>query len=169
MSAKKIYKTWESSMRRKDREVTEVEDILGIMEKCDVCRIGLCDDNKPYVVPLNFGYEYQNGGLTLFFHCATEGRKLDILQKNNNACFEMDCSHRLVAADSACNFSMEFESVMGSGKIEILTDEKEKTAGLQVIMAHYAGQKTFQFGEKVKTIHVLKMPVDAVSSKRLKK
>ena len=60
-------------MRRKDREITDFNEILAIMEKCDVCRIALNDDGFPYVVPLNFGMDVRDGQVYLYFHCAMEG------------------------------------------------------------------------------------------------
>ena len=43
-------------MRRKDREVTEMEEIQQIFDECKVCRIGIMDENGPYIVPVNYGY-----------------------------------------------------------------------------------------------------------------
>lgn len=42
-------------MRQKDREVTELQEIIAIMRRCDVCRLALNDEGYPYIVPLNFG------------------------------------------------------------------------------------------------------------------
>ena len=46
-------------MRRKDREITDKQDILEVMRKCDVCRIALHNGDYPYVVPLNFGLQVE--------------------------------------------------------------------------------------------------------------
>jgi nitroimidazol reductase NimA-like FMN-containing flavoprotein (pyridoxamine 5'-phosphate oxidase superfamily) len=157
-------------MRRKDREVTDKEEIIQIIAQCDICRVAFSEENIPYIVPMNFGYEYRNGDLTLYFHGANKGKKLDIIKKNNTVCFEMDCSHKLIPAEVACNYSMEFESVIGNGKIMIITDEKEKIAALKFIMAKYSDRKDFQFEVKhVKAISVLKLIVTDYSGKRLKK
>ncbi len=72
-------------MRRTDREVKDTAEIMKIIEKCDVCRLGLSDGNVPYVVPMNYGYEYSDGKLTLYFHGAKEGKKLQIIQNNASA------------------------------------------------------------------------------------
>ena len=86
-------------MRRKDREVTRHGDLLGMIARFKVCRLGLWDGREVYVVPLNFGYEEKNGSLSLFFHCAREGRKLDILQNRPEVSFEMDGDHVLLEGD----------------------------------------------------------------------
>jgi nitroimidazol reductase NimA-like FMN-containing flavoprotein (pyridoxamine 5'-phosphate oxidase superfamily) len=67
-------------MRRKDKEIKDIAAIKGILSKALVCRLGLCEENRPYVVPLCFGYK--NNALS--FHCVRQGKKLDIIQKNNN-------------------------------------------------------------------------------------
>ena len=46
-------------MRRKDREITDFNEIIEIIKKCDVCRIALNDEDFPYIVPLNFGLDIQ--------------------------------------------------------------------------------------------------------------
>ena len=50
-------------MRRKDREVTNIIEILQIIEKAKVLHLALFDADYPYIVPLHYGYEYTEGGL----------------------------------------------------------------------------------------------------------
>lgn len=69
-------------MRRKDREITDIHTILELVSECKVCRLAMTDGGVPYIVPLNYGYEYADGALTFYFHSAKEGRKLEILKKN---------------------------------------------------------------------------------------
>ena len=83
-------------MRRKDREVTDIQELLSIVEECRICHVGLLDDKGVYVVPLNYGFEYVNKQLILYFHSAQVGRKIDAIIKNPNVCVEMDCDHRLI-------------------------------------------------------------------------
>ena len=154
-------------MRKTEREVPKAE-IIHIIEKCDVCRVAFADQNIPYIVPMNFGYEYNNETLTIYFHCANEGKKLDILAKNNNVCFEMDCSHKLISADIACKFTFAFESVIGNGTMAVITDEKEKMDGLNIIMRKYSDAKEFHYDEKhVKAVTILKLQVAEYAGKRL--
>jgi len=46
-------------MRRSDREIKECQDIYDILNRCGVIRLGINTPDYPYVVPMNFGYEYQ--------------------------------------------------------------------------------------------------------------
>ena len=153
-------------MRKKDREVTDKQELLRIIEKCDSCRIGLCYENVPYIVPMNFGYTYEEDQLTLYFHCALEGKKLDIIRQNNTVCFEMDCSHELVHNDIPCRYTMKYESIIGRGKMYILTEEKEKIQALQQVMKKYAPDRTFEFEAKhARIILGLKLVVEEFTGK----
>ena len=60
-------------MRRKDREITELEKVIAVLGACECCRLGLVDDSEAYIVPMNFGYEIIHNNLLLYFHCAKEG------------------------------------------------------------------------------------------------
>lgn len=147
-------------MRRKDREVKDFGKMLDIMRSCDCCRIGLVDNDEAYIVPMNFGYEEFEGNIILYFHCAEEGRKLDLISRQKNAVFEMDTGHGLAEGDSACQFSYLYKCIMGKGEIEILKDNDAKIHGLQRIMAHYSNAADWKFSqEAVDRIRVLKLSV----------
>ena len=123
-------------MRRKDREVTNLEDQLAVLDECKVCRIALRDEQGLYIVPLNFGYQYENGCLTLYFHSAKSGRKINALEKNSAVAFEMDCGHRLMEADEPCRYSYSFASVIGNGTASLVWDGEEKKRALSLLMKH---------------------------------
>lgn len=103
-------------MRRKDREIINKEQIWRIMQRCGVCRVAFHDAEYPYIVPLNFGIG-KGEPLTLYFHCAAQGKKLDLMQRDRRVSFEMDCAHQLVTGDLACDTTMEYESVCGNGPV----------------------------------------------------
>jgi len=154
-------------MKKKDREITDKEELLKIIDKCDSCRIGFCYDNVPYIVPMNYGYTYENDKLILYFHSGLEGKKLDMIKLNNNVCFQMDCSHELVHDNIPCRYTMKFESIIGQGKIYTLTEKKEKIQALQHVMKKYAPNKVFDFEEKhVRIILGLKLVVEEFRGKR---
>lgn len=154
-------------MRRKDREVSGLVELEEIIRRCDVCRLGLAQDNVPYVVPLNFGYELVNGRLTLYFHCAKEGKKLDILKQNPLACFEMDCGHQLQTGAAACDCTMLYESIIGTGTVEQLQNTEEKKLALTKIMEQYSGKDEYDFPEQMlAVVSVLKLTVAEFSGKR---
>ena len=123
-------------MRRQDREITELDELLEIINRCDICRLALNDDGYPYILPLNFGTEVNDGKLTLYFHSALEGYKVGLFEKDNRATFEMDCKHELEYFEDKGYCTMSYESVIGRGRIEILPEE-EKQEALERLMAHY--------------------------------
>ena len=155
-------------MRRSDREVKNRDEILEIIKKCDVCRLSLCQDNVPYIVPMNFGYEYESECLTLYFHGASEGKKHDIMKQNPIVCFEMDCSHRLVEAAEPQKFTMEYESVIGMGRIVICNEKQDKLRALNSIMGKYAHGRNFDFPDQIlNAVHVFKIEATDFTAKRL--
>jgi uncharacterized protein len=134
-------------MRRKDREVTKFEDIKAIIEKCKVCHLAMVDDGRPYVIPMNFGYELDNNTLILYFHSAKSGRKIEILNKNNTVCFVMAVEGKLENITDPCNSGYYFESVLGFGRAEFIEDIPEKCKALTLLMKHQSS-RDFTFTEQ---------------------
>jgi len=157
------------SMRRSEREITNRSEILEIIEKCDVCRLAFSDNNIPYIVPMNYGYEYKDEKLTLYFHGASEGKKHDIMGANPIVCFEMDCSHKLIEGDVASKYTMEYESIIGVGNAQRCDEKVEKTHALIRLMKKYAKNREFTFPDHVlNSVTVFKVDVTEVTGKRLK-
>ena len=157
-------------MRRMDRQVNDLGEIKAIIDKCTVCRLGLSENNIPYIVPLSFGYELNDDQLTLYFHCACEGRKLDIIKDNPNACFEMDCEHELIRGETACSYSLEYESVIGNGVVQSVDDTQGKIYALSKIMNRMTGEKGFHFAEDmVELVTILKITTRNFTGKACKR
>ena len=156
-------------MRRSDREIKSRNEMLAVMEKCDVCRLALNDKAAgfPYILPLNFGMKTDGGQIVLYFHGAAEGRKYELMAEDNRVSFEMDCSHRLVTDEATGNCTMEYESVIGRGRLEIVPEE-EKDDALCVLMQHYH-KEDFAFNKAIipQTV-ALKLTVEEMSGKRRK-
>jgi uncharacterized protein len=135
-------------MRRNEKEISRLNEIEEIISKADVCRISLANGDIPYIVALNFGYQSGDGG-KLYFHCANEGRKLEMIRKNNYVCFQMDTDHQLYKGEKGCDWGMNYSSVVGYGYISVVTETEARKAGLNCIMAHYGGQREYTFDVKV--------------------
>ena len=154
-------------MRRKDREITDVDEMINIMKKCDTCAIALNDEETgfPYIVPLNFGMEVKDGQVFLYFHGAMKGKKLDLIQKDNRATFEMDCEHNFILYEERMSCTMGFASVIGHGTIEIVSDE-DKYEALKILMRQYHAED-FKFDTRMMSVTtVLKMTVTDMIGKR---
>lgn len=153
-------------MRRKDREITDESKIEEIMSKCHCCRLGLNDNGEVYIVPLNFGFIKEEGKYSLFFHGAKEGRKIDIIKKNNFVGFEMDRNYELVTGDIACNYSALYQSIIGKGTVYFVEDNEEKIKGLSAIMKQTTGESEWEFSDKMlDAVAVLKVEVEELSCK----
>lgn len=153
-------------MRRKDREITDYSRIIDILNACDCCRLGLVDNQEAYIIPMNFGYDIIDAQLLLYFHCANEGRKMDLLPKQSIVSFEMDTKHQLKEGKLGCDFSFLYQSIMGTGTVQEVSDTDEKIYALQKIMAHYTNKTQWEFNENVfKTTKVLKLTVRTLSCK----
>lgn len=53
-------------MRRKEKEISDESGVDAIIANATVCRLGMVNGDKPYIVPLSFGYQDQ----ALYFHGA---------------------------------------------------------------------------------------------------
>lgn len=157
-------------MRRTDREVTEQKKINEIVSNCYCCRIGFCEEGEVYIVPLNFGYEEKEGKYTFYFHSAREGRKINMIRKQNSVGFEMDGNYQLKESETPCNYSAFYQSVIGTGKISFVNDTKAKKRALRLIMKHTTGKEDWDFSdEMLDCVCVFQLEVEKLSCKENRK
>jgi uncharacterized protein len=150
-------------MRKANREIRDKAEILAVMTEALVCRIGLSDGGAPYVVPMNFGL----GENCLYLHCATEGRKLDILRKNDRVCFEMDLLREIRPGKESCGWGAFYESVIGFGRAVIVEASAEKKAALDRIMEHCGAESPFSYpDETLARTAVIRIDIESVTGKR---
>ena len=151
-------------MRRKEREITDKRALEKIIEKALVCRLAVTRGDQPYLVPPCFGYMDN----ALFFHCAREGMKLDILKENNKVCFEMETDCELIRGESACEWGMKGRSIVGFGAASLVEDPASKRKALDVIMEHYGAKRPFDYKEKgFEKVAVIKVEIDRMTGKKL--
>lgn len=153
-------------MRRQDREIKDIIKIEDIVKRCHCCRIGFNDEENVYIVPLNFGYERKADSFVFYFHGAREGRKADLIQTSPYAGFELDTNYKLNEANAACGHSARFQSIIGNGRVQAITDGQEMLHGLKLIMEHNTGKSDWDFKEKMlETVLVFKLDVSEMSCK----
>lgn len=157
-----MYKT----MRRTDREVSEKNQIREIMKECEIVKYAMKDGDGIYIVPLHFGIAGTTDEPVLYSHSAGEGHKIDLIEENGYAAFEMECGVELQTNEKACGFSSSFKSVIGEGKISIVSDTEEKKKGLLSIMEHYTGKDDWDFPEKsLGAVKIIKMEITDMTCK----
>jgi len=152
------------TMRRKDNQITDPAIIEEILKNSNIVRFAMVDDGEPYIVPLNYGYKNN----ALFIHCATEGRKLDILRKNPRVCFEIEGDSELVTGALACQWTMNYRSLIGYGRVEILEKKEDKIAGLDILMEHFGSFDNTYHPKHIENIVILKMTIESVCGKMSK-
>lgn len=166
MSRRETVGSYYIPMRRKDREVTDTAAIRAILDKAQVVHLAMIDGDRPYVVPLHYGYTLENGVLTLYLHSAKEGRKLDVLQKNARVAFVLETDVSLVSGgDLPCKYGAAYASVMGEGRATILTDPVEKTDALTMLMKTQTGRNFYITEAMTDTVAVLRIDVEAFTAK----
>lgn len=151
-------------MRRKERQVTDEAEIRKVLDECNVCRIGFCENGEVYIVPLNFGYVENAGKITLYFHSAAEGRKVELFRSCPSVGFEMDCAHRLVRAEKACGYTELYKSVIGTGK-PFEVPEEEKLDAMKAFMGHYTDKELGIEADKLARVRMFAVEVTELSCK----
>ncbi len=155
-------------MRRADREITSKEDMITILDSCKTASIAMIDGTIPYVLPLSYGYEFAADDLILYFHCAKEGRKLDILRKNDTVCFTIFSEGEPIYSEIPCNSSCCYSSIIGNGQAKIIEDSKEKCHALTKMFEKQTGKTVAFTDAQAAGICVIKIASKDYSGKRKK-
>ena len=151
---------------KREREVTDINEIKEILDKSMIVHVGMVDDGEPYVVPMNYGYTLEDGELCIYLHGATVGRKIDIINKNPKVFFEMECDVTPFEGKVACQYGTTYASVMGKGTAVVLDDVNDKIDGLSKFMKTQTG-KDFTFDEKmVSIVNVIKITATRFTAKK---
>ena len=153
-------------MRRKDREVTAREETADILNACRTACIAMIDQDQPYVVPLSYGYEFRQDTLVLYFHCAKEGRKLDILKRNNTICFSIFSEGEPIHTDTPCNSGYYYSSIIGNGTVEFIEDPDEKKHALRKLVLHQTGKSAEFTDEQTDSVCVFQIVSADYTGKR---
>lgn len=149
-------------MRRSNKEIIDQAAIEAVLQANHLCRIAFTEQQQPYLVPMNYGYSSGR----IFLHCAREGRKLAIIQTNNNVCFEVTDSIALKDRPNAGDFGTIYRSVIGFGTIAILDDQELKRSTLQIIMLQHTGTLTWPFSEPaLAAVLLLQITISSITGK----
>ena len=152
-------------MRRRDREVTEMNEIRHILDTGMVLHLGLVDQGKPYVVPMNYGYAFEDDKLVFYVHGALEGRKLDVIRANPDCCVQIECDVQPFAGNVACQYGCSYYSLDGFGTARVLEVPGEKMRALSILMKTQT-EKDFEFNERlVSIVSVIRIECDSYTAK----
>ena len=153
-------------MRRKDREITDFNTIVGIIDECEIIRLGLADGDFPYIVPVNFAYTVEGEELAFYIHGAMAGRKYELLSQNPICSFEMDIPLGIDCIEEEGDATMRYKSVMGKCRAEFLEGDAKQRAIDEVIMARYEETRNFAYNrDVVPRTAVVKLNVIEITAK----
>ena len=152
-------------MTKRELQITDENQIRAILDEAKVLHLGLCVDNEPYVVPMNYGYCLENGKLVFYLHGALQGKKLDMIRANSRVFVELDCNRVPFEGDKPCQYGLGYSSVMGRGTATVVDDVEEKMKALTVLMKTQTG-KDFTFNEQlVSIVSVIRIDVAEFTAK----
>ena len=151
-------------MRKKKKEIQDFSALEAILKECKVCRLGLCKDNMPYVVPINYGYANRK----IYFHTGHQGLKIEYLLQNPKVCVEVDRNFAIIAHEISCRYSGAYESVIAFGKATKIEDFDEKKQALDLIMNQMTGEgKKWVFNDDtVKITAIYEVSLDEITGRR---
>lgn len=156
-------------MRRKEREIKDINELVKILSKTCVGTLSLGGGEYPYAVSLNFGFSENDGDFKVYFHCASEGKKIELIKKNPKVCFEVHTMEKITGeGDEPCVYSCAYESVIGFGCARELTIYDEKKEALIKIMENCTGRE-FDFNKnQTNGVTVYEIAFSEVTGKRSK-
>ena len=152
-------------MTKREYKITDEQQIRQILDTAKVLRLGLAVEGEPHIIPLNYGYTMEDGKLTLYMHSAVKGNKLELLRKNPNVCFELDCDYKPFEGVLPCQYGLGYSAVSGRGKAVIVEDAEAKMEGMTILMKTQTG-KDFAFNERlVSIVSVIRLDVSEYTAK----
>lgn len=149
-------------MRRKDREITDRDEMIAVMRDAQVCRVAMAGDDGPYVVPMSFGL----GEGCIWLHCAAEGCKLEVLRRDPRVCVEFEADVELMRGKGPCDIGFRYRSALAFGRAALVTDREEKRRGLEALAGQYAPDAGPVPDGAVDGVTVLRVDVEHMTGKK---
>ena len=150
-------------MRRTDRQITDFEEIAGILRRADSMRLGINGAPYPYVAPLSFGMEAEAGKITLYFHGAKAGLKHELLAADPHVCVEADIFHG--CAEAPGGITAKYESFIGFGKA-VLVHGEEAARGMDLLLAQCGFEGYVYSAEALDAAALYKIELESFTGKR---
>ena len=152
-------------MTKRERQITDPQQIRHILDTAKVLHLGLSVNDEPYVVPMNYGYTMEDGNLVLYLHSAVKGKKLDMIGANPKVFFSIECDLLPFEGQVACQYGLSFSSLMGRGTARLLENVEEKMEAMSILMKTQTG-KDFTFNDRlVSIVSVIRIDVAEYTAK----
>lgn len=161
-----------SKVRRSDRAVQDEAWIADLLRRAPLGFIATSTDGQPFINSNIFVYDA--GAHAIFFHTARRGKTRENVANGAPVCFTVAEMGRLLPADTALEFSVEYNSVVVFGRAALISDEARATAALQALLdkyfAHLTPGKDYRppVTEELKRTSVFRLDIETWSGKMKK-
>jgi len=115
-------------IRRKDKAITDIREMRKILRTAQYVTLAMCSNDEPYLVSLNHAYDEERN--CIYFHCAKEGKKIDILKANNLVWGQAIADHGYV--QGACDHL--YATTQFRGRVTFVEDIEDKEHALRVMI-----------------------------------
>ena len=150
-------------MRKTTQEIRDPAVLEEILGGAVICRLAMWDGERPYILPFNYGYR----GGCLYIHSAPEGKKIDVLKQDNRVAFEVEQGVEIVQKEKACGWATRYRSVVGHGRVEILSDPVSKQEALEVLMAQHGAPQLTEFDPgNLDRMLILRLRISSMTGKQ---
>lgn len=154
-------------MCRQELEITQREHILAILENAHMLHLALSDDDYPYIVPVNYAYDWQEQNLFFYIYGTKQGKKMSLLERNQKIGFELDYSPISMATEQAEIHQYPYRSLVGQGLVSMLSDLKEKKYALLKIIEQETGKDMEEIPDsKIQNTEIIKIEVVSMITKQ---
>ena len=149
-------------MRRSQNEIHDKNEIINFLSETNICRIAFFDKTYPYVVPVHFVFNDD----CIYFHCAKEGKKINLIKQNPKVCFEADKENAIIPNEKACRWSSDFISVIAFGTASFLKNNSEKEKALSLLLKKFSGRADWEFSKaNLDDVSVVKIEICEMTGK----
>jgi nitroimidazol reductase NimA-like FMN-containing flavoprotein (pyridoxamine 5'-phosphate oxidase superfamily) len=154
-------------IRRKEKEIKNKDEMIAILESVKFVTVAMSADNEPYIATLSHGYDRKKN--CIYFHCAKEGKKIDILRKNNVVWGQAFEDHGY--ADGSCDHL--YATTQFRGRVTFINDAKEKTHALSVMIFQLESDPQKVMDEQVRAksierVNIGRIDIEYMSGKKAK-
>lgn len=152
-------------IRRKEKAITDSQEMIAILRQSKYVTVAMCLEDEPYLATLSHGYDV--GRNCIYFHCAREGKKIDILRKNNRIWGQALQDNGYVPGK--CDHL--YATTQFKGRVTLITDEEEKKHALKVMINQLEDEPDEVFAEQVtdkavKRVGIGRIDIEEMSGKK---
>ena len=161
-----------NAVRRSDRAIEDESWIVDFLNRAAVGFLASAHDGQPFINSNLYVYDEANH--CIYMHTAHVGRTRGNVEENQRVCFSVTEMGRLLPADEALEFSVEYSGVVAFGSARVVTEQEEARCGLQLLLdkyfPHLKPERDYRpiVDEELKRTAVYRIDIESWSGKRKK-